>query len=143
MAAYIEWVRQFCRSLPYTTEKVRWEHNLLFCVGDKIYCVANLEPGMGPSKITFKCTPEVFTEMIEREGIIPAPYMAHNHWVSVTDLELFRQPELKDCIATSFHLVLAKLPKKTQAKLVATTSPPASGRKRSKSKPKPAARRRK
>lgn len=143
MAAYIEWVRQFCRSLPHTTEKVRWEHNLLFCVGDKIYCVANLEPGMGPSRITFKCTPEVFTEMIEREGIIPAPYMAHNHWVSVTDLELFRQPELKDRIATSFHLVLGKLPKKTQAKLGATTSPPASARKHSKSRSKPAARRRK
>ena len=72
MAAYIEWVREFCRSLPHTTEKVRWEHNLLFCVGDRIYCVANLEPGMGPSKIAFKCTPEVFSDMTEREGMIPA-----------------------------------------------------------------------
>jgi predicted DNA-binding protein (MmcQ/YjbR family) len=140
MAAYIEWVRQFCRSLPHTTEKVRWEHNLLFCVGDKMYCVANLEPGMGPGKIAFKCTPEVFAEMVEREGMIPAPYMARNHWVSVTEIELFRQPELKDCIAASYQLVFDKLPRRTQAQLKGNLVTRAS--KSSKSKPKPAGKRR-
>jgi predicted DNA-binding protein (MmcQ/YjbR family) len=142
MAAYIDWVRQFCRSLPDTTEKVRWEHNLLFCVGDKIYCVANLEPGMGPSKVTFKCTPEIFAEMVEREGMIPAPYMAHNHWVSVTDVELFRQPELKNCIKASYGLVLAKLPKKTQAQIHSKAAGSAARSKAAKSKPQPAPKRR-
>jgi predicted DNA-binding protein (MmcQ/YjbR family) len=117
MASYLDWVRQFCLSLPHATEKVRWEHNLLFCIGDRIYCVANLEPGMGPSKITFKCTPEVFAELVEVEGMIPAPYMARNHWVSVTDMEPFRQSELKEHIQNSYQLVLGKLPKNTQAKL--------------------------
>ena len=138
MAAYLEWVRDFCRSLPHTTEKVRWEHNLLFCVGDKMYCVANLEPGYGPSKVTFKCSPEIFLEMVEREGMIPAPYMARNHWVSVTDVELFRQVELKDCISASYQLVLAGLPKRTQTAL--TTAPKL---KRSSPKPKPVRKRRK
>ena len=78
MAAYIDWVRQFCLSLPHTTEKVRWEHNLLFCIGDKMFCVANLEPGMGPSKISFKCSPEKFAELVEIEGIIPTPYSARH-----------------------------------------------------------------
>lgn len=142
MAAYIDWVREFCRSLPDTTEKVRWEHNLLFCVGERIYCVANLEPGMGPSKITFKCTPEIFTEMVEREGMIPAPYSARNHWVSVTDIELFRQPELKDCIKASYDLVLARLPKKAQARIAAMPHAAAASRAtKSKSKPKPARKR--
>jgi predicted DNA-binding protein (MmcQ/YjbR family) len=140
MAAYIEWVRQFCRSLPHTTEKVRWEHNLLFCVGEKMYCVANLEPGMGLGKIAFKCIPEIFAELIEREGMIPAPYMARNHWVSVTDIELFRQPELKDCIAASYQLVFAKLSKKTQSKLTSARAGPS---KMSGSKPKPVRKRRK
>ena len=143
MAAYLEWVRDFCRSLPHTTEKVRWEHNLLFCVGDKMYCVANLEPGNGPSKVTFKCTPEVFAEMVEREGMIPAPYMARNYWVSVTDIELFRQPELKDRIKASYDLVLARLPKRTQVKLGANTAAPASASRQSKPRPKPARKRRK
>jgi predicted DNA-binding protein (MmcQ/YjbR family) len=136
MASYLEWVRAFCLSLPHTTEKVRWEHNLLFCVAEKMYCVANLEPGMGPSKITFKCTPEVFTQLVEVDGIIPAPYMARNHWVSVTDLEPFRQSDLKERIRSSYELVLAKLPQRTQARLTAAvqTAP---------AKRKPAAKRKK
>ncbi len=139
MASYLDWVREFCLSLPHTTEKVRWEHNLLFCVGEKMYCVANLEPGMGPSKITFKCTPEIFAELVEVEGMIPAPYMARNYWVSVTDLEPFRQSELKERIRDSYQLVLARLPKRMQARLSGTNSAPPPSR----SKLKPAARRRK
>ena len=27
------------------------------------------------------CTPEMFAELIEREGIIPAPYLARAMWV--------------------------------------------------------------
>ncbi len=139
MAFYLDWVRQFCLSLPHTTEKVRWEHNLLFCVGEKMYCVANLDPGMGRSKITFKCTPEIFAELVEVEGMIPAPYMARNYWVSVTDLEPFRQAEIKEHIQNSYRLVLARLPRKTQARLGAADSAP----KRSRSKPKQAAKRKK
>jgi predicted DNA-binding protein (MmcQ/YjbR family) len=115
--AYLEWVREFCLGLPHTTEKVRWEHNLLFCVGDKVYCVANLEPGNGPSLVTFKCTPERFAELVEIEGIIPAPYMARNHWVSVTDMDCLRRSEIQKHIRGSYDLVLGKLPKKTQARL--------------------------
>jgi predicted DNA-binding protein (MmcQ/YjbR family) len=98
MAFYLEWVRRFCLALPHTTEKVRWEHNLLFCIADKMYCVANLEPGMGRTRLIFKCAPEVFTELVELEGMIPAPYLARNHWVAVTDLGPFRQAEIKDHI---------------------------------------------
>jgi predicted DNA-binding protein (MmcQ/YjbR family) len=117
MPSYIDWVRKFCLGLPYTTEKVRWEHNLLFCVGEKMFCVANLEPGMGPSLVTFKCTPQKFAELVEIEGIIPAPYSARNHWVSVTDLNSLRQSELKENIRESYRLVFEKLPKRIQAGL--------------------------
>jgi predicted DNA-binding protein (MmcQ/YjbR family) len=145
MAWYLDWVRQFCLSLPHTTEKIRWQHNLLFCIGDRIYCVANLEPGMGASKIAFKCAPQVFAELVEVEGIIPAPYMARNHWVSVTDMEPFRQSELKEHIQNSYQLVLGKLPKKTQAKLTATNRAPSrsSAKKRSAAKPRRAQKQRK
>jgi len=122
MATYVDWVRSFCLTLPHTTEKVQWEHDLLFCVGGKMYCVANLEPGLGPTKIAFKCTPERFAELVEFEGIIPAPYMARNHWVAFTEIEALRQPEIKELIAGSYELVRAKLPKKLQAQLA---SPPA------------------
>jgi predicted DNA-binding protein (MmcQ/YjbR family) len=136
MASYLDWVRVFCLSLPHATEDVKWEHNLLFRIAGKIFCVANLEPGMGPSKIAFKCTPERFAELVEIEGIIPAPYMAHNHWVSMIEMDALRQPEIKALIRDSCQLVLAKLPKKTQAALITPLSTPAKATKKA-AKPKP------
>ena len=122
MASYIDWVRSFCLSLPHTTEKIQWTHDLLFCVGGKMYCVVNIEPGLGPTKIAFKCTPERFAELIEIEGIIPAPYMARNHWVAFTEMNALRQPEIKELIQSSYQLIFNKLPKKSQSQLAGTAT---------------------
>jgi predicted DNA-binding protein (MmcQ/YjbR family) len=146
MASYLEWVRAFCLSLPHATEDVKWEHNLLFRIAGKMFCVANLEPGMGPSKIAFKCTPERFAELVEIEGIIPAPYMAHNHWVSMIEMDALRQPEIKGLIQDSYQLVLAKLPKRTQAALsttLSTKAPAKATKKAAKARPLPVVKRRK
>jgi predicted DNA-binding protein (MmcQ/YjbR family) len=123
MPSYLDWVRTFCLSLPHATEGVQWEHDLLFRIAGKMFCVANLEPGMSPTKIAFKCTPEKFAELVEIDGIIPAPYMARNHWVAMLDMDALRQPEIKELIQSSYHMILEKLPKKTQAEVVA--KPPA------------------
>jgi predicted DNA-binding protein (MmcQ/YjbR family) len=117
MASYIDSVRAFCLSLPHATEGVQWEHDLLFRIAGKMFCVANLEPGLSPTKIAFKCTPEKFAELVEIEGIIPAPYMARNHWVALLEMTALRRPELEELIRTSYQLVREKLPKKTLAEL--------------------------
>jgi predicted DNA-binding protein (MmcQ/YjbR family) len=132
-------VRAFCLSLRHATEGVQWEHSLLFRIAGKMFCVANLEPGMSPTKIAFKCTPEKFAELVEIEGIIPAPYMARNHWVAMLEMDALRQPEIKELIQASYQMVLEKLPKKKQAEL--SGAPTAT--KKGKSKPLPAVKRRK
>ena len=71
-------VRAFCRALPGATEDVKWGNDLVFSVGGKMFAVVCLEP---PHQISFKCAPEAFAELIEREGIIPAPYLARAMWV--------------------------------------------------------------
>jgi predicted DNA-binding protein (MmcQ/YjbR family) len=131
MPSYLDWVRAFCLSLPHATEGVQWEHDLLFRIAGKMFCVANLEPAMSPTKIAFKCTPEKFAELVEIEGIIPAPYMARNHWVAMLDMNALRQPEIKELIQESYQMILEKLPKKTQADLQAQPV----GKKVAKSKP--------
>jgi predicted DNA-binding protein (MmcQ/YjbR family) len=117
MISYLDWVRAFCLSLPHATEDVQWEHDLLFRIAGKMFCVANMEPGMSPTKIAFKCTPEKFAELAEIEGIIPAPYMARNHWVAMIEIDALRQPEVKELIRQSYELILEKLPRKTRAAL--------------------------
>jgi len=135
MPSYLDWVRAFCLSLPNATEDVQWEHDLLFRIAGKMFCVANLEPGMSPTKIAFKCTPETFAELVEVEGIIPAPYMARNHWVAMLDMNALRQPEIKELIQESYQMILEKLPRKTQAALQAKPATKTSKVKPSRAKP--------
>jgi predicted DNA-binding protein (MmcQ/YjbR family) len=127
MSSYIDWVRACCLALPHATEDVQWEHNLLFRIAGKMFCIANLEPGISPTKIAFKCTPEKFAELVEIEGIIPAPYMARNHWVAMIEMDALRPPDIKELIHASYQMILEKLPRNKQAALRATPAakPPA------------------
>jgi predicted DNA-binding protein (MmcQ/YjbR family) len=67
--------------------------------------------------MSFKCTPEDFAELTERPGVIPAPYMARAQWVALESQEALPAAEIKKLLKKSYDLVLAKLPKKTQAAL--------------------------
>src|SRR5438445_13111316 len=120
MFSYVDWVRTCCLALPHATEDVQWEHNLLFRIAGKMFCIANLEPGISPTKIAFKCTPEKFAELVEIEDIIPAPYMERNHWVAMIEMEALRPAEIKELIQSSYQLILEKLPKNKQAALRTT-----------------------
>ena len=65
-------------------------------------------------RFSFKCTPEKFAELVEREGIIPAPYVARYHWVSIEDPKELDRKELQELIANSYKLVFDKLPAKVR-----------------------------
>ena len=109
-------LRAFCLALPGTTEEVQWGNDLLYKVGGKMYLVTNLEPAE-ITGISLKCSPEVFAEIIEREGIKPSKYLARYHWVHVSDLAALKAKELQGLIRDSYTMVREKLPKKVKAAL--------------------------
>jgi predicted DNA-binding protein (MmcQ/YjbR family) len=110
----IETLREICRRLPDVTEDVKWGQDLAFCIGKKMFAVVNLEP---PHQLSFKCTPEAFGELVERNGLIPAPYLARAMWVQQEELgAALERRELEVLIKTSYELVRAKLPKRSGAK---------------------------
>jgi predicted DNA-binding protein (MmcQ/YjbR family) len=110
-----DWVRGVCMKLPHTTEEVLWGGDLVFKIGGKMYAVAALEPGN--VWLSFKCSAENFGELTEREGIIPAPYLARNLWVALQSEVALSTAELKRLLGESYELVLGKLPKKAQGGL--------------------------
>jgi predicted DNA-binding protein (MmcQ/YjbR family) len=111
----IDWLREFCLSLPHTTEKLQWEDALVFKIGGKMYAVASLEPR--GTWLSFKCSLDDFASLIERPGIIPAPYLARAHWVALENDSSIPRDELKGLLREACALILGKLPKKAQLTL--------------------------
>lgn len=118
----IETFRKYCLSLPGATEDVKWENDLIFSVGNKMFAGADLLKNSG---FGFKCSPETFKELVERDGIRPAPYAARFHWVSVEGWRVLNDAEVRSLVRNAYDLVRMKLPKKVQA-----TLPPAPSGKR-------------
>ena len=117
----IEGVRQICRALPAVTEDVKWGSDLCFCVAGKMFAAMDLNP---PHSLGFKCTPEEFAELVERPGIVPAPYMARNMWVLEERLgEALERRELERLLKTSYELVVARLPKSRRPGATRTRRP--------------------
>lgn len=124
-----ESVRKFCLSLPHVTEDVQWESDLLFRIGNKMFAVVALDAATD-HRMSFKCTPEVFTELTEREGIVPAPYVARYHWVALERFDALPERELKELLKNAYRLILEKLPGKTRAQLESPAKPGKSAQKR-------------
>lgn len=111
----IEWVRRHCLSFPHATEQVQWGDNLVFKVAGKIFAILALEPG--GQCLSFKCSPEESAELVERPGIIPAPYLARADWVALEDEDALSAAEVRRLLGRSYELVVAKMPKAKQAEL--------------------------
>jgi predicted DNA-binding protein (MmcQ/YjbR family) len=61
-------------------------------------------------RLCFKCTPETFAELVEREDIHPAPYVGRYKWVMLDRLDAVRWEELRELIRQSYEMVAAKAP---------------------------------
>lgn len=121
MHADVDWVREFCLSLPGATEKVTWGADLTFRISEKIFAVTVLEPAK--VWLSFKCSAENFAELTERAGIIPAPYMARNQWIALETKEALQREELRGLLRESYDLVFGKLPKKIQEAVLQKSRP--------------------
>jgi len=108
----IETFREYCLSLPGTTEEVKWGDNLCFMIEKKIFVISSLDAG----SLAIKCNPEEFEELTARDGITQAWHLAKGQWIGLADLEVMPVAELKRRIAESREFVLRKLPKKIQEK---------------------------
>src|SRR5271170_1857013 len=112
----IEAIREYCLSLPATTEKIQWGADLVFKVGGKMY-VALVLDDRKLGQLSFKCTPEGFAELVEREGIEPAAYAARYHWVTVLAPHTLRDDEVRGLLRTAYDIIRGGLPKKVQRAL--------------------------
>ncbi len=117
----IDAIREFGLAFAGAKENLQWGDDLCFKVGGKIFLML----GLDNPRLCFKCTPDSFAELIEREDIRPAPYVGRYKWVMLDRIDAVGWDELRELIRTSYEMVAANAPKGSR---------PSSGRKKSASK---------
>jgi predicted DNA-binding protein (MmcQ/YjbR family) len=113
-----ERLREFLLKLPYVEETMQWGENLVFWAGDKaiggkMFALAALD-GTGKGVLSFAAGAERYNELLENEGVIPAPYLARAYWVCLESWETLPQHELEELLKHAYELVFAKLPERTK-----------------------------
>jgi predicted DNA-binding protein (MmcQ/YjbR family) len=109
-----ERLRDHCLSLPAVTEAMKWDVDLCFSIGGKMFCVLDTSPGFS---VAFKVTDEEYESLSTSQDIIPAPYMARIKWIQVKNGTRFTEAEWIHYLQQSYDLVKAKLTKKVRDSL--------------------------
>jgi predicted DNA-binding protein (MmcQ/YjbR family) len=118
--------RAFLLKLPWVEETLQWGNNLVFWVGDKaiggkMFALINLEAD-GHAVMSFAAGPEGAAELLEIDGIIPAPYLARAHWVAMERWSALRASELEARLRAARDIIEARLPKRTRDVLALPTA---------------------
>jgi predicted DNA-binding protein (MmcQ/YjbR family) len=126
----VELLRAFLLLLPHVEETMQWGDNLVFWVGDKaiggkMFALANLSPD-SRGVLSFAAGPEHYAELLEIEGVLPAPYFARIYWVAIQRYDVLSSNELKERLRNAHTLTYDKLPKRVKDVLAL----PAKGRKK-------------
>ena len=116
-----ERIRAYLLTLPHTVETMQWGANLVFWVGDKaiggkMFALVNLDAD-GKAVISYAAGRERYSELLEVEGIIPAPYMARIFWVAVERWNVFRTSQWEQELGAAYTITFNKLPPRTLAVL--------------------------
>ena len=109
-------LRRLTARWPGVAAEIKWENDLIFMVAGKMFCGLCVS-GEQRGKLAFKVEAERFLEFTDRPGIVPAPYMARAHWISLDDPAVLPRAELEALIRRAYELVREKLTKKLQREL--------------------------
>jgi predicted DNA-binding protein (MmcQ/YjbR family) len=123
----VERIRAYLLTLPHVVETQQFG-GLVFWLGDKaiggkMFAWMRLEQNNSRTRvISFLAGQEHYNELLEIDGIFPAPYVARIFWVAVERWDVFRSSEWERELSTAHALTFAKLPPKTRATLALPTS---------------------
>jgi predicted DNA-binding protein (MmcQ/YjbR family) len=97
----------YCLAFPAVTQEEKWDEDLRFSVGEKLFCMISKS---APHQISLKCRLEDFHRLISQPDIVPAPYLARYHWVQIKSLDTLPVPVLQSLLQNAYDLVVSTLP---------------------------------
>ncbi len=108
-------LREICLAFPGVTEDIKWGEHLCFNVGSKMFIITS--PDSVPVSASFKTTPEDFDALSDKEGFIPAPYLARNKWIYVDDINRLNAKNWERYLQHAYELIASKLSLKIRKQL--------------------------
>ena len=116
-----ERARVMLLQLPHVEETRQWGDNLVFWIGrktqgGKMFCLLDLDAHRH-GVVSFAAGPERFAELIEQEGMKPAPYLARAYWVSAECWSALRPSAWEEQFKQSHETVYLRLPKRVREAL--------------------------
>jgi predicted DNA-binding protein (MmcQ/YjbR family) len=120
-----ERLRAYLHTLPHVVETMQWGANLVFWVGDKaiggkMFALIDLDEPTGSAArkahpiLSYAAGAARYPELLELDGLVPAPYMARIHWVAAERWDVFSAGEWQREFNAAHALTLAKLPPRTR-----------------------------
>jgi predicted DNA-binding protein (MmcQ/YjbR family) len=144
-------LRAYLLTLPHVAETMQWGDNLVFwtcdkSIGGKMFALINLdEPSQQSSRapfmqhhrmngsvppppkphpiLSYAAGPTRYADLLELEGLMPAPYLARAQWVAALHWNAFTTAEWHRELRAAYDLTFAKLPKKVLAQLALPPTP--------------------
>lgn len=108
----IEEFREFCLSLPYSSEKMPFQafraarSILAFYVGGKIFCFFDIDKF---DVCTIKCNPDLIDELKAKYMAVSTPYnMSRKYWISIRFNKDMPDNEIKYWTKKSYETILKK-----------------------------------
>lgn len=109
-------LRTLCADWPGVTEAIKWDVDLVLSVGGKMFVMTPADGGEG-GRLSFKVSDDRFLELTDQPDMIPAPYLARAHWISIIEPTHFSTTDLEAFVRDAYDLVRAKLTKKVLMEL--------------------------
>ncbi len=118
VAAFAERTRATLLSMPRTSETMQWGGLLVYwvldrAVGGKIFAILNPEP-TDDVVLSFAAGPARAADLLEIDGMRPAPHLARAHWVSLTDWQVLPRAAITAELQAAHDYVSGRLPPRTQ-----------------------------
>ena len=123
--------RSLVHALPYFEETI-WGDKLVFWVGHKpvggkMFAIGRLGTDLQARKVawpvlSFCVGPDWYPDLLDSDGVQPAPYLARAYWVALEHWAVFPAEELEAVLRRAHALKLANLSKRTRAMLAANPS---------------------
>ncbi len=111
-------VRVAMLALPRVAETLQWGGRLVFwtmdkAVGGKMFAIADLE-AVDRAVFAFAAGPRRSPQLLEYDGVCPAPYLARAHWVSCNHWQVLPLPQLLEEVRAAYAYVGSRMPTRVQ-----------------------------